>query len=165
LRRPARHQLQIGGGHEKLESLLLEPLDVRGGTSRPADRFALPPRRVNNPGNRGVELRAILFPSKREGARAHEQDVQPRGFRRQPRWPLPAQSLGIEKLAITAGRMSYDLRRLRRHGIIQRLSGTHRCRLTEAGPKTVQFYSRADQRLREPPVPGQELPGVPPPPN
>jgi hypothetical protein len=90
--------------------------------------------------------------------------LQPRGFQNQPLRPLLAQSLGMEESAITAGRMSYDLRRLRLHGIIQRLPGTHRYRLTEAGLKTALFYSRAyqrllrpglsllhDQRLREPP--------------
>ena len=70
--------------------------------------------------------------------------------------------------------MSYDRRRRRLHGIIQRLPGTQRYRLTEAGLKTALFYSRVQQRLlrpgmsllhdqrrREPPAPGPEFPGVP----
>ncbi len=51
---------------------------------------------------------------------------------------------------ITAGRMSYDLRRLRLHGLIERIPGTHRYKLTPAGLKTALFYSRAYQRLVRP---------------
>ena len=46
--------------------------------------------------------------------------------------------------------MSYDLRRLRLHGIIERIPGTHRYRLTEAGLKTALFYARVYQRVLRP---------------
>jgi hypothetical protein len=37
--------------------------------------------------------------------------------------------------------MSYQLRRLRLRGLIERIDGTHRYRLTEAGIKTALFYT------------------------
>ncbi len=43
--------------------------------------------------------------------------------------------------------MSYDLRRLRLHRLIERLPNTQRYRLTPFGLKTALFYSRTYQRL------------------
>ena len=37
--------------------------------------------------------------------------------------------------ALTPGRMTYDLRRLRLHGLIERIPGTHRYRLTDHGSR------------------------------
>lgn len=42
---------------------------------------------------------------------------------------------------ITPGQMSYQLRRLRLRGLIERIDKTHRYRLTEAGMKTAFFYT------------------------
>lgn len=42
----------------------------------------------------------------------------------------------------SGSRMTYDLRRLRLKGVIERLVGTQRYRLTETGLKTVLFYLR-----------------------
>jgi hypothetical protein len=72
--------------------------------------------------------------------------LQPRGFQNRQLRPLLAQRLGVEESRITAGRMSDDLRRLRLHGIIERIAGTRRYRLTGAGLKTALFYSRVYQR-------------------
>ena len=46
--------------------------------------------------------------------------------------------------------MSYDLRRLRLHGIIERIEGTHRYRLSAAGMKTTFLYSRLHLRALRP---------------
>ncbi|MGO8698458.1 MAG: hypothetical protein ACLQVY_12145 [Limisphaerales bacterium] len=46
--------------------------------------------------------------------------------------------------------MSYDLRRLRLHKLIERIPKTQRYRLTSFGLKTALFYSRAYQRLLRP---------------
>ena len=46
--------------------------------------------------------------------------------------------------------MSYDLRRLRLRGLIERLPNTQRYRLTTFGLKTALFYSRTYQRLLRP---------------
>jgi hypothetical protein len=76
--------------------------------------------------------------------------LQPEGFRNQQLRPLLAQFLGWEPEDITRGRMSYDLRRLRLHGLIERLKGSHRYRLTPAGLKVALFYSRTYQHVIRP---------------
>ena|ERR1022692_2137072 len=73
--------------------------------------------------------------------------LQPEGFRNRQLRPLLAQWLGTSQTQISPGRMSYDLRRLRLHGLIERIPKTQRYRLTTFGLKTVLFYDRAYQRL------------------
>jgi hypothetical protein len=43
--------------------------------------------------------------------------------------------------------MSYHLRRLRLHGLIQRIPTTHRYRLTSFGLRTIVFCTRAYTRV------------------
>jgi hypothetical protein len=76
--------------------------------------------------------------------------LQPEGFRNRQLRPLLAQLLGLPESQITPGRMSYDLRRLRLHGIIARIPKSQRYRLTAFGLKTAIFYSRTYQRLLRP---------------
>ena len=45
--------------------------------------------------------------------------LQPEGFRNRQLRPLLAQLLGISESRISPGRMSYDLRRLRLHGLME----------------------------------------------
>lgn len=45
------------------------------------------------------------------------------------------------------GRMSYDLRRLRLHGLIERISNIHRYRLTEEGLRVTLFFNRVHLRI------------------
>jgi hypothetical protein len=73
--------------------------------------------------------------------------LQPEGFRNRQLRPLLAQLLGLAESDITPGRMSYDLRRLRLHGLRERIPKSHRYRLTTFGLKTALFYSRTYQRL------------------
>ena len=73
--------------------------------------------------------------------------LQPEGFRNRQLRPLLAQLLGISESQISPGRMSYDLRRLRLHRLIERITKTQRYRLTTFGLKTALFYSRTYQRL------------------
>ena len=68
---------------------------------------------------------------------------------KQLRGPL-AQLLGLDPATITQARMTYDLRRLRLHGIIERIPGTHRYRLTPFGLGTSMFFSRTWSRLLRP---------------
>jgi hypothetical protein len=58
--------------------------------------------------------------------------------------------LGIPASALTAGRLTYQLRRLRLHGLIARLPGTHRYRVTEHGLRMALFLTRAHARLFRP---------------
>lgn len=76
--------------------------------------------------------------------------LQPEGFRNKQLRPLLAQYLGWQTQEVTAGMMSYDLRRLRLHGIIERIRGTFRYQLTPLGLKTAMVYSRTYNRVLRP---------------
>lgn len=58
--------------------------------------------------------------------------------------------LGADATPITAGRMTYDLRRLRLHGLITRIPKTHRYRLTDFGLRAALFATRSYARLIRP---------------
>ncbi len=73
--------------------------------------------------------------------------LQPQGFRNRQLRPLLAQLLGLSESQISPGRMSYDLRRLRLHGLIERIAKTQRYRLTPSGLKTALFYARVHNRV------------------
>jgi hypothetical protein len=51
---------------------------------------------------------------------------------------------------ITPGRMTYDLRRLRFHGLIERIPKTHRYRVTDFGLRAALFFTRVHARLYRP---------------
>ena len=72
------------------------------------------------------------------------------GFRNRQLRPLLAQMLGLEEAEITQGKMSYDLRRLRLHGLIERIEKSHRYRVTQKGLAAVHFYHRLYTRLLRP---------------
>ena len=76
--------------------------------------------------------------------------LQPQGFRNKELRPLLAQALGLDCQEITQAKMTYDLRRLRLHGLIERIAGTHRYQLTIIGLRTVLFYSRTLNRVIRP---------------
>jgi hypothetical protein len=50
----------------------------------------------------------------------------------------------------TANQMTYDLRRLRLHGLIERLPGTNTYALTPEGTRVAVFYSKLQDRLLRP---------------
>jgi hypothetical protein len=55
--------------------------------------------------------------------------------------------LGLTTEDMTSGQISYDLRRLRNHGIIERIPGTHRYLPTPAGTRYARFLTRLSQRF------------------
>lgn len=55
--------------------------------------------------------------------------------------------LGLSADSLTPGRMTYDLRRLRLHGLIERIPHTHRYRVSDLGLRIAIFYTRAYNRL------------------
>ena len=59
------------------------------------------------------------------------------------------------------GRMTYDLRRLRLHGIIGRIPHTQRYQLTPQGLRTALFFCRAYARLLRPKL-AEIMPTAPP---
>jgi hypothetical protein len=76
--------------------------------------------------------------------------LQPQGFRNKELRPLLAQALGLDRQDITQAKISYDLRRLRLHGLIERIAGTHRYQLSALGLRTALFYSRIFNRVIRP---------------
>jgi hypothetical protein len=60
--------------------------------------------------------------------------------------------IGQTPTTITQGRMSYDLRRLRLHGMIERIPKTHRYRVTPFGLRAALFFTRVHARLYRPAV-------------
>ena len=76
--------------------------------------------------------------------------VQTQGFTNAQLRAHLAALLGIDPEHYGAGRMSYDLRRLRLHGVIQRISKTNRYQLTDQGLKVAMFFSRTYIRLLRP---------------
>ena len=61
-----------------------------------------------------------------------------------------AQLLGVEPSAYTSAHMSYDLRRLRLKGVVERVPHTYAYRLTELGLKIAIFLTKLQQRLFNP---------------
>jgi len=73
--------------------------------------------------------------------------LQPNGFTNHDLRPLIAELRGLETEAITAGQMTYDLRRLRLHGLITRIPHTHRYQVTDTGLSTARFLAAIHDRL------------------
>jgi hypothetical protein len=71
----------------------------------------------------------------------------PRGFANRDLRALLAQLLAVDPSVMTQGRMTYDLRRLRLHGLIERIPQTHRFQVTDAGLRVALFFTRAHARL------------------
>jgi hypothetical protein len=74
----------------------------------------------------------------------------PRGFSNRELRDHWAPLLGKETQTMTQGQMSYHLRRLRLHGIIERLPKTHRYRVTDSGWRTALFCTRCYNRVLRP---------------
>jgi predicted MarR family transcription regulator len=74
----------------------------------------------------------------------------PHGFSNRDVREHLAPLLGCEPSQWRPGKMTYDLRRLRLHGLIERIPKTHRYRITEYGLRTAMFYSRVYNRILRP---------------
>ena len=74
----------------------------------------------------------------------------PRGFANKDLRERLALLLGETPNSMTAGRMTYNLRRLRLHGLIERIPATHRYRVTSPGLRTAMFYTRTYNRIFRP---------------
>ena len=71
----------------------------------------------------------------------------PRGFTNRDLRDHLEPLLGRAPGTITSGQATYDLRRLRHHGLIERVPHSHRYRVTQAGHRRALFLSRAHDRL------------------
>ncbi len=72
------------------------------------------------------------------------------GFTNRDLKELVAPLLGLLPSQLSSGRMTYDLRRLRLRGLIERLPGTHRYTVTEYGLRIAMLYTRTHSRILRP---------------
>jgi len=73
--------------------------------------------------------------------------LQPHGFTNHDLRALTAELRGLNPHDVTTGQMTYNLRRLRLHGLIERVPHTHRYRITHDGLRTAMFLTRVHDRL------------------
>ena len=71
----------------------------------------------------------------------------PHGFTNRDLRTLLAPLLGLKPEDITAGKMTYDLRRLRAHGLIARIPRTRRYQITDTGLQHALFLTHAHDHL------------------
>jgi hypothetical protein len=74
----------------------------------------------------------------------------PRGFSNRELRDHWAPLIGKTPQSITPGQMTYHLRRLRLHGLIERVPKTHRYRVTGPGWRTLLFCTRCYNRVLRP---------------
>lgn len=74
----------------------------------------------------------------------------PHGFTNHELRALLAPLLGLTPDQFTPGQMTYHLRRLRLHGLIERLPHTHRYRVTDFGWRVALFFTRTYTRVIRP---------------
>ena len=74
----------------------------------------------------------------------------PRGFSNRELRDHWAPLMGKTPQSITPGQMTYHLRRLRLHGLIERVPKSHRYRVTDQGWRTILFCTRCYNRLLRP---------------
>jgi hypothetical protein len=74
----------------------------------------------------------------------------PRGFTNRELRTLIAPLLGKNPEDITAGKMTYDLRRLREHGLIARIPHTRRYQVTDTGLHDALLFTHAHDHLLRP---------------
>jgi len=74
----------------------------------------------------------------------------PEGFRNATLRDHVAQLMGEKPQDYSPGRMTYDLRRLRLHGVIEKITGTHRCQMTSEGLRICLFLTKVHNRVIRP---------------
>ena len=121
--------------------------------------------RIHQPYNQeGQRTGALRFGEQRAmalaGALCHIQHAVTGGFTNKSLRGLVAGHLG-QDTNYTAGKMSYDLRRLRLHGLIQRIPHTNRYLLTPDGIRVAVFYTKLRNRLLRPLLDADKPPAQP----
>jgi hypothetical protein len=74
----------------------------------------------------------------------------PQGFRNRDLRPVVAALLGRDLSTYSRGAMTYDLRRLRLHGLLDRQPRTHRYTITAEGLRVAFFYTKVYLRILRP---------------
>ncbi len=85
--------------------------------------------------------------------------LAPTGFRHRELRDHVAQLQNQDPHTYATGAMTYDLRRLRLHGLIERVPRTHRYRVTPVGAKVAMFYARLYTRALRPAASMQPIVG------
>jgi hypothetical protein len=73
--------------------------------------------------------------------------LQPDGFANRDLRAITAGLRGLPPELASAGQMTYDLRRLKTHGLIEKIAHTHRYQVTNHGLHTAMFLTRVHDRL------------------
>ena len=76
--------------------------------------------------------------------------VLPEGFRNATMRTWMAQALGLPPEQYSAGRMTYDLRRLRLHRLIERIPHTQRYQVTACGKRVALLFTKVHSRILRP---------------
>src|SRR5271165_3041624 len=100
---------------------------------------------MGGPTNRGLALRG----STRHGPGRRTLPRRPRRHRLHQQEPSRAVA-GLLGRDYSSSQMSYDLRRLRLHGLIERIPGTNSYVLTSEGIRVAVFYTKLQARLLRP---------------
>jgi hypothetical protein len=74
----------------------------------------------------------------------------PNGFANRDLRAHLAPPLGLDPSHLTPGKMTYDLRRLRLHGLIARIPHIQRYWVTQEGLRTALFFTRVYGRILRP---------------
>lgn len=118
--------------------------------------------RIHQPHHGAQRTGALRFGDQRAmalaGALCHTQHAVTGGFSNKSLRGLVAGHLGQD---YTASKMSYDLRRLRLHGLIQRVPHTNRYLLTPEGIRVAVFYTKLHNRLLKPLLDADQPPAPP----
>jgi hypothetical protein len=111
-------------------------------------------QRINGPVEQaGQRASGLRFADPRTHALWHAMilfRLLPTGFRRADLRRHLADLCGRDPQSLGPGAMTYQLRRLRLHGMIQRLPNTQRYRVTEPGFRAALFFTRTYNRLLRP---------------
>jgi Mn-dependent DtxR family transcriptional regulator len=73
--------------------------------------------------------------------------MHPGGFLNKDLRQLLSEHLGRLPDTVTPGQATYDLRRLREHGLIERIPHTHRYQVTDTGLRHAMFLTRVHDRV------------------
>ena len=131
-----------------------------------ASRRLLDVQRISHdPADGAAALAALTQPGHQPGRHPHRRDAHhrparagparrlcvfrllPHGFTNRDLRNCLAPLLGLTPEDMTSGQITYDLRRLRIHGLIERIPHSFRYQVTPAGIRQALFLTRLTQRL------------------
>jgi len=142
---PALRQIGFAANRRLLEvqtithdSILAEEIFQQLNRPRSVDNQRVSALRFADPTVQAVWNALLLF------------DLLPAGFSNRDLRRNLAALLGQPPERFTPGRMTYQLRRLRLHGLIERVPKTHRYRLTRFGFRVAVFCTRTYARILRP---------------